>query len=296
MNQRIFSVAVGLIGLGCCAPLAQARSLSEIRKTKEIRACVVPLHPAFLSPTVADCKKNCSYEGPVIDDVENFAKSIGKGIKVKYVGFEWDEQFYNKEGKTVREDVYVPEGLASGKCDFYPSNLTKNEWRLKKMDFVILFTSRMLVIVNKGKKQQFKVTADLGGKTALTQKDTSFDTWLQSENKSTYKSNPMKIVYAETDESLKQIDEGKADFTIMDSDMALWATKRQTKNSTIAFAVGDKDEIGWAFRKEDKDLQAAVQTYFDKERASKDSGLNKIYKKWFGMSFGDFISLVSAVK
>ena len=88
-----------------------------------------------------------------------FATSLGVEIQAKFIRIDLDEQYFNHKGKTDREAAYTPALLANGKCDFYPNNLTKNEWRLKKLDFVALFPSRMMVVVAKSKQAQIKTVA-----------------------------------------------------------------------------------------------------------------------------------------
>ena len=114
-------------------------------------------------------------------------------MKAKILRVEWDEQFFNKDGKTVREDSYTPELMASGKCDVYPTGLTKLPWREKKLAFVTLYPTRMMVMVNKSRKEEFKTPRDLCAKTASTVKDTSWHTWLQAQNETTCAANPIRI-------------------------------------------------------------------------------------------------------
>jgi len=85
---------------------AHARSLAEIRKTKEIRIRM-PLA---------------------------FAETLGKDVKPKVIRVEFDEQFFNKEGVVVREASYTPELLASGTCDFHATDLSRTSWRLNKKE------------------------------------------------------------------------------------------------------------------------------------------------------------------
>ncbi len=122
---------IGAMALPCCA-----RSLDEIRKTKELRICITATHPAYATAEPANCREECKFTGPVYEETRAFALSLGNGVRGKYLRVAWDEQFFDKEGKSDRAAAYTPELLASGKCDLYASNMTKNEWRLKKMDII----------------------------------------------------------------------------------------------------------------------------------------------------------------
>ena len=294
-NPFLFAIiltCVEMLGTGI-APV-EARSLEEIKNTKEIRICLSPLHPVVATVEPPDCRENCEFGGVAYETSRAFAATLGTDIKLKFFHVDWDEQFFNERGVTVREESYTPELLASGKCDLYPSNLTKNSWRLKKIDFVTLFPSRMMIIVHRSKRDQFKSEEDLGGNVAGIVKDTSFHTWLQEQNKSVRSSNPIQIQaqYKNTIETLKALNEGKVDFTVLDSDMAIWSSRYQSKSIVVVFPVGPVDEIGWGFRKEDKDLQTAVGEFFDKQRALQVSEFNKIWKDLFGITLTQFISLL----
>jgi membrane-bound lytic murein transglycosylase F len=217
-------------------------------------------------------------------------------VTPKFSRVGWDEQFFNKEGVVVREGSYTPELLASGRCDFYPY-MTKLPWRLKKLDFVTLYPNRMMVLVHKSKKTEFKTPADLCGKVAATVKDTSFHTWLQEQNERVHVANPIQFEFVtNNEEGLQAVDEGRVDFTITNTEFAMWSTRHRVKNTVSAFVVGPMEYIGWGFRKEDKDLQAAVQKFFDTQRADENSPLNQIWDKYFDMTLIDFIGLMTKLE
>ncbi|MCI0529346.1 MAG: hypothetical protein L0Y56_18055 [Nitrospira sp.] len=77
----------------------------------------------------------------------------------------------------------------------------------------------------------------------------------------------------------------------------MWFTRLEGTNSVVVpFVVGPMYFFGWPVRKEDKDLQAALKKFFDEQRATKDSMLNKQWKNYCGMTLIDFIELVTYVK
>ncbi|MBK6905948.1 MAG: transporter substrate-binding domain-containing protein [Rhodocyclaceae bacterium] len=286
----VFAVSAGTV------TSSHARSMGEIERSKELRICISPIDPSVASAVPAKCRDKCAFSGPVHEQALSFASSLGKGIQAKFLRVDWDEQFFNKEGKTVLDATYTPELLASGKCDLYPSNLTRNEWRMKKIDFVTLFPSRMMVIVSSAMKGKLKAAPDLAGKTAAIEKGTSYETWLREQNRTSYAASPVKVLLLDMKESLSAVEVGKADFTLADSDAAIWAVRHQLKNATTAFTVGPTDEIGWAFRKEDKDLQAAAQKFVDEQRKSDTSSFNQIWEKYFGISLNKFVSLINSTR
>lgn len=290
-----WQAVLGLLVLGAALG-AQARSLADIQRTRELRVCIAPIHPAYASVHPENCRDHCSFSGPNHEEALAFAASLGPGIQPRFIRVDWDEQFFNHEGKTVREASYTPRLLASGKCDLYPSNLTRNAWRANKVDIVTLFPSRMMVITHRRLQAQLREVADLAGRSVAIEKDTSWHTWLQAQNQTAFAARPMKLELMSTQDSFAAVDAGRVDFTLSDSDMAIWSARHQFKNAAVAFPVGPTDEIGWAFRKEDQDLQQAVQKFFDAQRRQPNSELNRIWKAHFGRSLTEFIALMAAVK
>ncbi|WP_158253676.1 transporter substrate-binding domain-containing protein [Chromobacterium alticapitis] len=275
---------------------AQARPLSEIIKTRELRACIVPYHPSSATATPADCREKCHFTGPVYDEVAAFARHLGKHIQLKTLRVEWDEQFYDQNGKVDREASYTPKLLANGSCDVFPSRLTKNAWRLKKMDFVTLFPNRMMVVANVALKGRLQSASHLAGLRAAVLDNSSYSTWLLEQNQKRYSAKPVRVALMSVEDSLRAVDAGKADFTLLDSDIAIWTTRHQFKHAYVAFPVGDKDEVGWAMRKEDQDLQAAAAAFFAQQKQSENSELNRIWTPHYGLSLSRLITLVNSTQ
>lgn len=275
---------------------SDARSLEEIRKSGEIRICIAPIYPSYAVAADPGCVEDCEFTGPVIREVNAFLKILGDDIRPKFMRIDWDEQFHNKAGVTVRTAEYTPEPLECGRCDFYPNHLTVNAWRLKKLDFAVLFSSRMMAIVNRASLSRFKTRRDLAGKHAVVEKDTSFHTWLQGQNKSAFADNPIVIELLKTHKAMEAVENGEADFTLIDTDISLWAVNHHLKQSTVAFPVGDTDQIGWAFRKADQDLKNAVDDFFRSQRKNPISELNTVWSEEFGVNLQQLKTLVHATE
>ena len=97
-------------------------------------------------------------------------KSVGVVVKNKlciWNGLQrldsWDQQFQNDKGVTDKDAAYTPALMDSGDCDLYPNDLVKNDWCSKKLDFVILFRTCMVVVVNKNNQAGYKGVIDLDG-------------------------------------------------------------------------------------------------------------------------------------
>jgi membrane-bound lytic murein transglycosylase MltF len=262
-------ICLGLLFIGLFAPgWAWPRSLEEIRKTNELRICVA----------------GSSYELYTAMALV-FAEHLGVSPRVKRLDI-WDQQFQNDKGVTDNEAAYTPALMDSGECDCYPNDVVKNDWRLKKLDFVILFRTRMVVVVHKDNQAYTGVT-DLAGKNAAIQKGTSYHSWLETQNAGPLASSPIQIQFMTTDQSMQAVDAKSADFTIIGADGALNWTRNRVKNLVVAFPIGDTTEVGWAFRKKDKDLQEAVRRFFDSQ-AAVGSRFDDIWKEKVGIPLSEF--------
>lgn len=160
-----------------------------------------------------------------------------------------------------------------------------------------IFPNRHMVIVNKAQKDQFKSLSDLAGKKAATTRNPWQHTFLDKQNQTVYKDKLAELdFYADFTQMLAAVDSGKADFALLSAEDALWFIRHQLKNSVAAFPNGDLKETGWGFRKDNQDLQAAFQQFWQAQVADKDSLLNAVWKETFGMSFASYTRLVTAIK
>ena len=296
MKLRPLFLTVG-IALTLVAFCAEARSLAEIRKTKELRACIAFVSPMQGKAEPRGCRDDCAMTGDTPDLVQAFAASIGGDVKVKGISIGWQEQFVNREGKVVQEASYVPQLFASGTCDFYATGLAKNSWRSKKMDFVMVNPSRLEIVVNQSNKGAMRTQEDLKGKSVATYKDSAYHTWVVDQNQSAYKDSPARVVFVDDEsQAMKAVEEGKADFTILVAEDALPMAGHQYPHTIVAFPVGPILEMGWAFHKEDKDLQAAADTFLRAQREGKSSLLNAQFQALYNMGVREFSEMVSKTK
>lgn len=263
-------ICLGLFFIGLFAPgQAWPRSLEQIRKTNELRICVAgSSYQLYTAMALA------------------FAEHLGVTSRVKRLD-SWDQQFQNDKGVTDKEAAYTPALMDAGECDCYPNDVVKNDWRLKKLDFVILYRTRMVVVVNKDNQPAYKGVADLAGKKAAIQKGTSYHSWLETQNAGALASIPIQIQFMTTDESMQAVDAKSVDFTIIGADGALNWTRNRVKNVVVAFPIGDTTEVGWAFRKKDRDLQEAVRRFFDSQ-AAVGSRFDEIWKEKVGIPLSEF--------
>jgi len=254
--------------------MTAARSLDDIKKSGEIRLCVA----------------GSSYE-LYTQMGTAFAESLGLKAKVRKLD-SWDQQFQNKEGITLKEESYTPYLMESGECDIYPNDLVIQEWREKKLDFAVLFRTRMTVVVHKDNQNNFKTEADLKGKQAAIMNGTTYHTWMEEKNKSDFADNPIKIQFMPTDDSMLAVDNKSVDFTVIGADGALNWTRNKVKNSVTPFFIGPVTRLGWGFCKKDTDLQDAVRKFFDSQQKV-NSRFDIIWKKKVGISLSEYMLFIT---
>jgi ABC-type amino acid transport substrate-binding protein len=297
LSSILFPVAVVfLFVLEWFPAISLARDWKQVINTREIRFCIAPITPSFALPTRSPCRENCQFTGPGIREIEAVVRALGKDLRIVTHCIDWDEQFHDTTGRTDLEAVYTPRLMESGMCDIYPIHMTKNSWRVKKLDFAVLFPSRMMVIVHKSRAGGFSQLADLAGKTAAVERNTSYHTWLLEQNHGIFAASPVQFQFRSVPDSLKAVEQHEADFTLVDVDIALWNTTHRRTDLSVVFPVGPIDEIGWAFRKQDRDLRNAVEEIFHKQAQDETSDLNRIWKEEFGVTLLQMKALIHATE
>jgi hypothetical protein len=270
----VFSVL--LAGIGSSPDLA-ARSLSSIIETSEIRFCLAGSSQEF-------------YQANANAFVAYLNKDSKRNIQSKYISFEkWNDQFVDDDGEVIRNGAYTPAPLSSGKCDIYPNDLVRLDWRESKMAYVDLFVSRNTIIVHKSRIAEFRQLGDLAGKTAAVMEGTSYHSWLQEQNSGLFKSNPVQLVLLPQKTAIAAISSNKFDFAITGADGAFWSIKNFAPDAAVAFAFGGSGTVsGWCFRRQDTDLQDAVRQFFSEQISRPDSALNANWKQYIGISLSEF--------
>jgi membrane-bound lytic murein transglycosylase F len=268
----------------CISNVVAARSLTTIIDTNEIRICLAGSTQDFY-------KKNA------LAFVDYLNKNFISGeLQATFISFEkWNDQFVKNNGKVAKDESYTPAPLASGECDLYPNDLVRVDWRESKMAYVDIFFSRNIILVHKSKINEYKQVSDLAGKTAAVMGGTSFHSWLEEQNETQFKSNPIKIALLPQQDAFKAISSNKYDFAITGADGAFWAINSTAPDAVVAFPVGKSKTIyGWCFRKEDKHLQAVVSDFFIEQRSRLDSQLNTNWKEYYGISLSEFSLFLSS--
>ncbi len=255
--------------------LTHARSLNDIQQTGEIRICTA---------------------GSLYQFYEDMGRVFADWLKVKPVVTHlpsWDHQFHNFSGETIKDASYIPKLLKTGQCDIYPNDLVVNDWRKKKLSFSVLYQTRMVVLVHKDNKNNYHSLKDLMGKTMGVAKNTTYHTWFEERNSNELKESPIRIMFMETDDAWKAVDEGKINFTVSNADSVFKNTAQYTQNLAIAFPIGPVTDIGWAYSKEDENLGQMIDVFF-KQQQRRDSELDKIWLR-SGIRLSNYMHIMATM-
>lgn len=273
---------------------AQARTVAEIMQSGTLRACVPTANPPDGIPIPEGCTGNCQYEGVIGDLVETFAKSLD--LEPEYWVSSWDGLFHNADGVTVREDSYTPALLAENQCDMFGAVMVSLDWRRTKIEMECFLPSRMMVVTHRDRVGEFTDVSDLGGRTVSVERSMSMHSWIQDQNAGPLADNPIEVVFHPYDQSVPSVDSGKVDFTVVSVLDALWQTRNITENAQVAFAVGPVDMGCWGYERGDGEMGELIEAFFDEQTADPASDLNEVWERYFGLSYGDFIRLVSTIE
>ncbi len=248
---------------------AFARSLDEIRASGELRICVAGSSAAFYQR-----------------NAEVFARELGLKAPVTTLAA-WDDQFRDARGQVEREARYVPQAMASGRCDLYPNDLHIVPWREAKMDLVPLYRARKVIVANRGLKGALRESAHLAGRRAAVQEGTAYETWLREQNAGPLSRNPVEIVHAPTAEAFARVARGEADFTVVGSESAFKWVRSDLERLAILFAVDEPVDVGWAVPTGERALADAVGRFFAAS-ARVGSDLDESWHAYYGVTFMEY--------
>ncbi|MGN8249515.1 response regulator [Pseudomonas sp. SMV7] len=252
----------------CIAPV-EARTLAQIRESGVLRICVAGSSAPFYST-----------------NAEAFARYLGVRAKMIELA-SFDAQFHNDHGETVREASYVPKLLADGSCDLYPNDLQIVPWRATKMLLVPYYKVRNLVIVHRSNQSPGNEVADLRGMTAAVQKGTGYEQWIDEANRGPLSDQPVRLVYATTEQAVKLVADAKVDFTVLGSESALRWAREDPERLSIAFPVSEPTSVGWGVAHNASDLARALAQFFQSSNRI-DSPLDASWRRYYHVSLMEY--------
>lgn len=256
-----------LLALGVSG--VQARTLSQIQQSGVLRICVAGSSASFYRA-----------------NAEAFARSLAVRPQVTELT-SFDAQFHDDQGETVRDASYDPKLLADGRCDLYPNDLQIVPWRETKMLLVPYYKVRNLVIVHRSNQSLGNEVTALRGLTAAVQKGTGYEQWIDEANRGALSGQPVRLVYATTDQAVKLVAEAKVDFTVLGSESALRWAREDPERLSIAFPVSEPISVGWGVARNAADLARALERFFQSSNRI-DSPLDASWRRYYHVSLMEY--------
>ena len=267
---RVTTAFALLLALLLTLPLgASARTLAEIKASGHLRLCLAGASADF-------------YETNGLA----FARFLGVEAQIIRLP-SWEAQFENAQGQVDKDAEYVPHRLADGSCDVYPNDLHIVAWRQSKMDMVPYYSTRKIVVTHRSQNAQLHEINDLKGRRVAVQKGTAYDTWLLEQNARLFRDRPVKITYLPTDDAMRAVAEGSADFTVIGSEGAFRWTRDNADRLDILFPVEDAVSVGWGIHPQAIELRARVVAFFDANRRV-GSDLDRAWHDNYGVSLMEY--------
>ncbi|MCP4754774.1 MAG: transporter substrate-binding domain-containing protein [Proteobacteria bacterium] len=251
-----------------------ARSPEEIRKSGK-------LYAAFTEVSITNINYHFALE---------FAKHLG--VELVAVPITWNDIFSHrgvvpKNLKTDPALSFTPDAIK--KADFVCTSITILEWRKKLYDFAETFeTAEVLVIPRKN--TTVKEFEDLKGLTIGFLKNSSYETHLKRIDRKIGGGILFRTTKGDR-YSQELLEKGTVDGIVIDLDIALKFVRRNPDFS-IVFPVATPGRVGWALRKNNRELQEEIERFFDD--IARNGILDRIFHEIMGVTHADFLKLATS--
>lgn len=259
MPVRTGSMALVAIIFLVLLPPVQARTLREVELTGSLRLCLAGSSAEFYRA-----------------NGEALARHLGVAAEILYLK-DWNAQFEDHNGKVVKEASYTARRLADGSCDVFPNDLHLLAWRQTKMALVPYYSTRNVVVVNHGLRSAIRSIDDLRGRRAAVQQGTAYDSWLLEQNAGRLAANPVTIDYYPTDKAMHEVNDGRAEFTVVGSESSVKWLRNDQVELDMLFPVGQPVDVGWGIHPAADDLKVRIEQFFaDNQRLG-----SELDRAWF---------------
>lgn len=203
---------------------------------------------------------------------KEFAKYLGVELEIITPG--WGSMF---------------DSLNKGEGDFIASGLTITEERENFLLFSQPYMAIQQKFIHHKLKFDIKDLSQLAERTIHVRKGTSYQERLEELKESGIDIDIRLLPNIATDEIIRMVSEKEIKYTIADSNIAL-LNRRYYPDIMIGMSIQEGESLGWAVKKEDRELCEQINLFFKK--AEETGTFGKIYEKYYGhMEVFDYFDL-----
>lgn len=186
--------------------------------------------------------------------------------------------------KTDSEIVYTPDIFESS--HLISDNMSILEWREKLMSFVKIIPVSIVVMTDED--TVIETMTDLRNMTVAIEPNTSYDQALKYQDK-LHELN-LEYVYIDNgDIAVAYVLDGKADFTVKDSNVAL-IEARKWDELIVNIPISEPEFIGWAVKKDNVVLKGIIEKFVAFSISTGE--LDAIWTDEYGVSLRDYSNLL----
>lgn len=250
----VFSAILGVTLLAGCGQ--KDKNLNSLQKVQKAGKLTVGLDDSY--PPMEFRDKNNNLVGFDIDLGNEIGKKLG--VKTEFMTTDFNG---------------ILLALNSGKFDTIISGLSITDKRKEAIAFSEAYVMGGQVIATKKSNNGINKLSDLNGKTVGCQLGSTGD-------KAATEMKGLKEVkrYDKITEAFHELLAGRIDAVIMDAQVGGYYISKEKDKYKVLEETVSKEPMGIGFKKQDKELQDAVQKALDELK--KDGTLTKLSIKWFG--------------
>lgn len=253
LSLLLIAIVVLITAAGCSKKDENISTLESIKKAGVMK---IGLDDSFPPMEYRDEKNNLV--GFDIDLGNAIAEKLG--VKAEYV---------------TTDFAGIIEALKAGKFDVAITALSITDERKEKILFSEPYIMEGQIVAVKAGNNAMSKVSDLTGKVVAAQLgSTSEEAAKKLEGLKEYKA------YDKVTEAFHDLEIGRIDAVVVDELVGMYYMSKAPEDYKVLNEKLTDEPIGIGFKKEDADLQAAVQKAFDELK--EEGTLSEISMKWFG--------------
>jgi len=269
--------------------------------SKKIIFILIIFSPFFLkSQTLKEIKKEGKINIAFTESWKNTvnytaAKEFAKFLDVEFneTTIKWHDVFA-KDGnipedyKTNPDVSYTPDALKN--ADIICGTIYVLDWRKKFFDYSGIIQISDILITKKNVAKKVKSNEDLKGLKIAFMENSTYETNISLINDKI--GGGIEFIKTKSeDESLKLLEEGKADGLITVSFLALSYLK-DNENFKLSFPVNKPQNVGWAIRKGNDGIKNEIQSFFETIRGN--GKLDELFREKYDIDYSTYLEIINS--